>query len=57
MDIISTFMEWINYATVVVAIASTITSMTDTPKDDQFVAKIYKIIDVLAINVGKAKMK
>jgi hypothetical protein len=57
MDIISTVLDWVNYATLAVAIASTIASLTDTPKDDKVVAKLYKIVDLLALNVGKAKMK
>lgn len=57
MCIISTVLDWVNYATLAVAIASTIASLTDTPKDDKVVAKLYKVIDLLALNVGKAKMK
>jgi hypothetical protein len=57
MDIISTVLDWVNYVTLAVAIASTIASLTDTPKDDKVVAKLYKIVDLLALNVGKAKMK
>lgn len=43
--------------TSVVAIASVISAMTDTPKDDAVVSKIKRFIDALAINVGKAKKK
>ena len=57
MDIINIVLDWVNYATLSVAIASTIASLTDTPKDDKVVAKLYKVIDLLALNVGKAKMK
>lgn len=53
MDIMSI----INLATAVVALASTIAALTPTPKDDHWVAKIYKIVDMIAINVGKAKDK
>jgi hypothetical protein len=49
--------EWIQIATMVVAIASAIASLTPTPKDDAFMAKLYKVVDLLAINVGKAKDK
>ena len=41
----------------VVAAASAIAALTPTPTDDGFVAKAYKIIDWLALNVGKAKDK
>ena len=37
--------------------ASAIAALTPTPKDDVWIAKIYKIIDLLAINIGKAKDK
>jgi|TARA_R100000482_G_scaffold56309_1_gene20186 hypothetical protein len=40
-----------------VALASAIAAVTPTPKDDSLVKKAYKFIDLLAINVGKAKDK
>ncbi|MDB2357986.1 hypothetical protein N9V86_02580 [Opitutales bacterium] len=43
--------------TAIVAAASAIAALTPTPTDDSFVAKAYKIIDWLALNVGKAKDK
>ena len=49
--------EYIQIATMVVAVASAIASITPTPKDDEFVAKLYKILDALALNIGKAKDK
>ena len=56
-------MEWIGNnhealfaaVTAVVTIASLIASLTPTPKDDNWVAKLYKVVDFLAINIGKAK--
>jgi len=42
-------------APMVVAICSIIAAATPTPKDDALMAQLYSIIDVLAINVGKAK--
>jgi len=41
----------------VVAAASAVAALTPTPKDDAFAAKAYKVIDWLALNVGKAKDK
>jgi hypothetical protein len=41
----------------VVAAASAVAALTPTPKDDSIVAKAYKVIDWLALNVGKAKDK
>jgi hypothetical protein len=40
-----------------VALASAVTALTPTPKDDGIVKKLYALIDTLAINVGKAKDK
>lgn len=41
----------------IVACASAIAALTPTPKDDAWVAKVYKVVDWLALNVGKAKDK
>ena len=48
-------LDLLNIATAVVAACSAIAAMTPTPTDDSMVAKAYKIVDMLAINVGKAK--
>jgi len=32
-------------------------AITPTPKDDKWIGKLYKIIDVCALNIGKAKDK
>jgi len=32
-----------------------IAAMTPTPKDDIWIGKLYKVIDLLALNIGKAK--
>ena len=47
----------ISIITGVVALASAIAALTPTPKDDGWVAKAYKVVDLLALNVGKAKDK
>lgn len=39
----------------IVAIASTITALTPTPRDDEFVGKLYKFLEALALNIGYAK--
>lgn len=44
---------YINIATAVVSVASVVASMTDTPKDDEIIGKIYKVLNVLALNFGK----
>jgi hypothetical protein len=43
--------------TSIVTGASAIAALTPTPKDDTFIGKIYKVIDFLALNIGKAKDK
>ena len=42
---------------IVIGAASAIAAATPTPKDDVIIGKVYKIIDLLALNVGKAKDK
>ena len=39
----------------IVTVASAIAAVTPTPKDDKFIGKLYKIVDVCALNIGKAK--
>jgi len=47
--------EWLGIVTGVVCAASMICAMTPTPKDDAMIAKFYKILEMLALNIGKAK--
>lgn len=49
--------EWVMWMTAAVTCAAAIAAVTPTPKDDAWVAKIYKIVDMIALNVGKAKDK
>jgi hypothetical protein len=49
--------EYVQYATAAIAIASIIASITPTPRDDAIIGKLYKIIDLFALNIGKAKDK
>lgn len=39
----------------VVAAASAIAAVTPTPEDDRWVGKAYRMIDMLALNIGFAK--
>ena len=41
--------------TTVIAAASAIAALTPTPVDDGIVKKLYKVIDLFALNIGKAK--
>ena len=43
------------YASLFVTISSAICAVTPTPKDDVWIAKLYRFIDIMAINIGKAK--
>lgn len=54
MDNIETY---ITYALALVGAFSVIASVTPTTKDDEALALIRKIINLLALNVGKAKPK
>tara|TARA_R100000152_G_C6586945_1_gene48778 strand:- start:194 stop:382 length:189 start_codon:yes stop_codon:yes gene_type:complete len=49
--------ELVGILTGIVTVASAIAALTPTPKDDGIVKKIYGLLDMLAINVGKAKDK
>lgn len=46
---------WYNILTAAVTLASAIAAITPTPKVGTFLAKAYGIIDLLALNIGKAK--
>ena len=45
------------WVTEIIAIASLVAAVTPTPQGDKLLAKLYKAIDFLALNVGKAKDK
>ena len=52
MDILMNIVTWV---TAIVTISSIIAASTPTPKDDIWIGKIYKLVDMLAMNIGKAK--
>ena len=54
METIMSLVQWI---TSIVTIASIVAASTPTPKDDEWIAKYYKVIDWFALNIGKAKDK
>ena len=45
----------INVATAIVTAASGVAALTPTPKDDPLAKAAYSVIDILALNVGRAK--
>jgi hypothetical protein len=48
---------WFAVVTAVISLASAIASVTPTPKQGTVLAKVYSLIDLLALNIGKAKDK
>ena len=53
--VIENFEAILGAATAVVTAASVIAALTPTPTDDGIVKFIYKVVDFLALNIGKAK--
>ena len=49
--------EIVMWVTTIVTVASLIAASTPTPKDDAWIGKLYKFVDLLALNIGKAKEK
>ena len=47
---------WVQVITAVVTLASAIAALTSTPKAG-WAAKVYRVVDFLALNVFKAKDK
>lgn len=54
MEMLINAISWI---TTIVTVASIVAASTPTPKDDALLGKAYKIIDLISINIGKAKME
>lgn len=59
MEIVMSIFENLPY---IISFAAAVSAVTKTPKDDELVSKaqkaygtIYKVVDVLALNIGKAK--
>ena len=52
-----TIITIISVVTLIVTISSLIAAATPTPKDDIWIGKLYKLVDLLALNIGKAKDK
>ena len=44
----------VSVITSIVCAASFIAAITPTPKDDELLGKLYKGIEILALNIGKA---
>jgi hypothetical protein len=60
MELILQFVQdqpWFGVAAAAIALASSIAALTPTPKAGTMMAKVYGVIDLLALNIGKAKDK
>tara|TARA_R100001443_G_scaffold83424_1_gene90247 strand:- start:1 stop:219 length:219 start_codon:yes stop_codon:yes gene_type:complete len=45
----------ISVVTGIVCAASIICSLTPTPKDDALIGRLYRLIEIAALNIGRAK--
>ena len=50
-------MSIVAIVTLIVTVASIVAAITPTPKDDAWIGKLYKLVDLLALNIGKAKQR
>lgn len=51
----SKFNEYLEIALAIHAAASTICALTPTRKDDTVLGVLYKVLEFLALNIGRAK--
>lgn len=49
--------EYLEIALAIHAAASAICALTPTRKDDDFLGKVYKVLEFLALNIGRAKQR
>jgi hypothetical protein len=49
--------DYLEAALAIHAACSAITALTPTPKDDQLVRKLYRIIEIGALVIGRAKQR
>lgn len=47
--------SWLSALSGIIAAASAVTALTPTPRDDRIVGKAYRLLDLLALNIGRAK--
>ena len=52
-----TFANTIAIIMAIISVSSIIAAVTPTPKDDVWIGKLYKLIDLCALNIGLAKKK
>jgi hypothetical protein len=51
------FNRYLEVALAIHAAASAICALTPTRKDDDILGKIYKVLEFLALNIGRAKQR
>ena len=49
--------QYIAIALAIHAAGSAICALTPTRKDDDFLGKVYKVLEFLALNIGRAKQR
>jgi|TARA_Y100001951_G_scaffold91427_1_gene85401 hypothetical protein len=52
-----TLVNIVTIVMLIITVSSLIAAVTPTPKDDVWIGKLYKLIDICALNIGKAKQK
>ena len=57
LELVQAIIAWVQVIPWLVMGASLIAALTPTPIDDGLVKKAYKVLDWVALNVGKAKDK
>ena len=60
MDMILDFISdkpWFGLIAAIIAAAAAFCAATPTPKEGTWVSKVYKGVEFLALNIGKAKVK
>ena len=60
MEILITLFKdqsWFTIFTAAVTLASAIAAATPTPAPGTFLSKLYSVVDMFALNIGKAKDK
>ena len=49
--------KYIEVALAIHAAASALCALTRTPNDDEILSKAYKVLEFLALNIGRAKQR
>ena len=54
-ELIESWPAWVSIITALVTAAAAIAAVTPTKSDDKVVAAVLRVVNVLGLNVGKAK--